>query len=119
MSKTSMITMALLLSAVWLQAQNGGKAGSKTSELTTIEGCLQSSMGEYSVIDDTDTIHHLTGAANKLSHFVGHEVEITGKPGVRTIDTTSVGGASSAVEQPIFEVKSVKQVAATCKSAGN
>jgi len=109
--KTLVLTLVLLVSAVWLQAQDAGK----TSSLETIEGCLQRSEGQYSLTDNTGTIHHLTGGASKLNPHVGHEVEITGKPGVRTLDTTPQGGASSAVEQPIFEVKSVKHVADTCK----
>jgi hypothetical protein len=109
----------LLISTVWLQAQDAGqttgKATGKTSSLETIEGCLQRSEGQYALIDDTGTIHHLTGGAAKLKHEVGHEVEISGKPGSRTIDTTPLGGASSAVVQPVFEVKSVKHIADTCK----
>ncbi len=90
-------------------------AASKPSSLETIAGCLQSSEGQYSLIDDTDTIHHLVGGASKLKPHVGHEVEVTGKPGVRTLDTTPPGGASAAVTQAVFEVKSVKHIADTCK----
>ena len=109
------LTLVLLISTVWLQAQDAGKASGKTSDLETIEGCLQRAEGQYTLMDDTGTIHHLTGGAAKLKHEVGHEVEITGKPGVRTIDTTPQGGASAAVVLPVFEVKSVKQIADTCK----
>jgi hypothetical protein len=98
-----------------LQAQDAGKASGKTADLDTIEGCLQRSEGQYTLLDNTNTIHHLSGGASKLSHYIGHEVEITGKPGVRTRDTTAQGGASSAVVQPVIEVKSVKHVADTCK----
>ena len=115
MRKTLMLTLVLMVSAVWLQAQDAGK----TSNLETIEGCLHHSAGQYTLIDDTNTIHHLVGGAAKLSHHIGHQVEITGKPGVRTLDTTPQGGASAAVVQPIIEVKSVKHIADTCKSAGD
>ena len=115
MRKTLVLTLVLLVSAVWLPAQDAGKTSGKTSDLDTIEGCLQRSEGQYSLTDNTGTIHHLTGGASKLSHHVGHEVEITGKPGVRTLDTTAQGTASTAVVQPVIEVKSVKHVADTCK----
>ena len=115
MRKTLVLTLVLLVSAVWLQAQDAGKASGKTADLDTIEGCLQHSEDQYTLIDSTNTIHHLSGGASKLSHYIGHEVEITGKPGVRTRDTTAQGGASSAVVQPVIEVKSVKHVADTCK----
>jgi hypothetical protein len=80
-----------------------------------MEGCLESSNGQYTLIDDTNTSHILTGAVRKLSPEVGHQVEVTGKPGTRTVDGTLAGAGSSAIVQPIFEVKSVKQIAATCK----
>jgi hypothetical protein len=117
--KTLILTLALLISAVCLPAQDKGKANGKASDLETIEGCLQRSAGQYSLIDDTNTIHHLVGGAKLLTHHIGHQVEITGKPGVRTLDTTPLGAASSATVQAIFEVKSVKHVADTCKSPGN
>jgi hypothetical protein len=113
--KTLVLTLVLLVSAVWLQAQDAGKTSGKTSELETIEGCLQRSEGQYTLLDNTNTIHHLTGGASKLNPHIGHQVEITGKPGVRTLDTTAQGTASTAVVQPVIEVKSVKHVADTCK----
>ncbi len=105
----------LLLSAVWLQAQDTGKANGKTSNLETIEGCLQMSEGQYNLIDNTDTIHHLVGGASKLKAHEGHEVEIAGKTGTRTLDATQQSGASSVVTQVVFEVKSVKYIADTCR----
>jgi hypothetical protein len=114
-TKTSMLALLLLVCAGGLHANGASKA----SSLETISGCLQSSEGQYSLIDDSQTIHHLVGGAAKLKSYVGRQVEITGKPGVRTSDATPPGGASAAVTQPIFEVKSVKDIAATCKSAGN
>ena len=117
MRKTTrlMLTLVLMVSAAWLQAQDTGK----TSSVETIEGCLQRSAGQYTLIDDTNTIHHLVGGAKLLTHHIGHQVEITGKPGWRTLDTTPQGGASGAVTQATIEVKSVKHIADTCKSAGN
>ncbi len=111
MRKVLVLTLGLLVSGVWLQAQDAGK----TSNLETIAGCLKISEGQYSLIDDTNTIHHLSGGASKLKPHVGHEVEITGKPGIRNIDTTAAGLASSVVVQPVIEVKSVKYIADTCK----
>ena len=72
-----------------------------------MKGACSASEGQYTLIDSTNTIHHLVGGAKLLTHHIGHEVEITGKPGTRTLDTTPAGGASGAVVQPIIEVKSV------------
>ena len=116
--KTVMLTLVLLVSAVWLPAQDAGKG--KTSDLETIEGCLRHSAGQYTLIDDTNTIHHLVGGAKLLTHHVGHEVEITGKPGcAHSGRHSSWAAASGAVVQATIEVKSVKHIADTCKVAGN
>jgi hypothetical protein len=112
---TLMLIAVLLIGAVCLPAQDKGKS----SNLETIEGCLQRVEGQYTLLDSTNTIHHLVGGAKLLSPHIGHEVEITGKPGSRTLDNTPQGAASSAKVQATIEVKSVKHIADTCKSAGN
>jgi len=120
--KVVRLTLVLLISAVWLQAQsanpssNAGQTSGKTSNLTTLTGCLQISDGHYILTEDNGTPNQLSGAASKLGHQTGHRIEVTGKPGIKTIDSTSVGAGSSVIEQVVFEVKSVKQVADTCKS---
>ena len=114
------LTLALLLlSAVWLQAQtNPSSDKSKTSGPVTIEGCLQSAGGEFTLTESNGTVHQLSGSGNKLGHQVGHEVQITGKHSTKTTADTSYGAASSAQVVPVFEVKTVTQVADTCKSPG-
>jgi ABC-type transport system involved in cytochrome c biogenesis ATPase subunit len=114
-----MFTLVLLVSALWLQAQDAGQTAGKTSGLTTIQGCLQYTNGHYRLTEDNGTTHQLQSEANKLTHHVGHEVELTGKETVRTVDTTIQGAASSVKEQPVFKVSSVKHVADTCTSAGH
>jgi len=113
--KKLMFTLVLLVSALWLQAQGAGQ----TSGLTTIQGCLQYTNGYYRLTEDNGTTHQLQGEANKLTHHVGHEVAITGKPAVRSIDTTVQGSESTVKEVPVFHVTSVKHIGDTCKSAGN
>jgi ABC-type transport system involved in cytochrome c biogenesis ATPase subunit len=115
--KTLMLTLVLLTSAVWLQAQDSGQMG-KTSDLTTIQGCLQYSKGHYRLTEDNGTTHQLQSQANKLQAHVGHTVELTGKPAVRTVGTTIQGAASSAKEEQVFKVSTIKHVADTCKPAG-
>ena len=113
MPKTLLLILALLISTVWLRAQDAGQ----TSSATTIQGCLKYSKGHYRLTEDNGTVHQLSGEANKLTKHVGHEVEITGMPGVRTVGTTIQGSASSAKEEQVFKVKSVKHVADACTSA--
>ena len=54
------------------------------------------SVTEYVIIDDTGTEHNLIGSTARLSHYVGHRVEIIGEPTIKTIDTTQANIASSA-----------------------
>lgn len=97
------------------QAQAGSTAG-KTAGAATMQGCLSSSSGQYYLTDSSGTKHELSGNDHKLKGQVGHEVEITGKPSVRTEASTSYGAGSSAEEIPVFEVKTVKQLADACQS---
>lgn len=115
MRKLGMLTLVLLISAVWLSAQDATQTSDKNSNLTTVEGCLQNPNGHYTLTDNSGTAHQLAGAANKLGHQVGRQIEVTGKPGMRTLDSTLAGAGSSAVEQEVFEVKSVKRIADACK----
>ncbi len=114
-----MLTLVLLISAACLQAQDTGQTMGKTSGLTTIQGCLTYTNGHYRLTEDNGTTHQLQSEANKLTHHVGHEVAITGKPAVRSVDTTVQGSESSVKEEPVFKVTSVKHIADTCTSAGH
>src|SRR5271166_1583732 len=113
MGKT-LIFALLLIGAATLQALEGhpGWSADQKSESapTTIQGCLQSAAGHFSLTESNGTVHQLA-FSKKLIHFDGHEVTITGKPSVRTVSETSYGAASSAEEFPIFEVKTVTQLA--------
>jgi hypothetical protein len=47
--------------------------------------------------------------------MVEHEVRLTGKPAIRTVDTTPPGGASSAKEVRYFQVKGAVDVSPKCE----
>lgn len=113
MRKTMVFTLVLLISAVWLQTQAAGQTGSNTS---TLQGCLTFTDGHYRVTLSDGTFRQLTHEVNKLHKYVGHQVEVTGMPGVRTSDTTQQGQESTAREVPVFQVKTVKSIADTCSS---
>jgi len=122
MCKTLTLTLLLLISTVWSLAGAAGPSPEKNqnpADLTTIQGCLKIARGQYELIESDGTVHLLSGAARKLGPQVGHEVELSGKPGTRTEDTTVVGGGSSANEFPVLEVKVVKLIADTCKSVAH
>ena len=120
MKKTLMLAM-LLVFAAWSQAQQNpspeeNKAPSTPPGLTTIQGCLQYDNGQFSLLDHNGTSHRLAGAGKQLKGHIGHEVELTGKPSSRTVDNTPAGGASSVIQQYVFEVKSVRHVDLNCKT---
>ncbi len=118
------LTVLLVLSAVCLQAELASSASDKSqnsgsSESTTLQGCLKLVISQYILTEDDGTVHALSGAARKLGPHVGHEITVTGKPGTRTEDATSAGGASSVREYVVFEVKTVTHVADTCKTVAH
>jgi hypothetical protein len=121
MYKTLVLALLLLISAAWSQGQQGNpspeenKAPSTPPGLTSIQGCLQYDNGQFSLLDFNGTMHRLAGSGKQLKGHVGHEVELTGKGSSRTIDNTPAGGASSVIQQYVFEVKSVKHLALTCR----
>jgi hypothetical protein len=122
MRKALTLTFLLLISTVCSQAESASPSSDKnqkSADLNTIQGCLALSKGQYTLTEGDGTIHLLAGNANKLYPQVGHEVELAGKPGTRTEETTSAGGASGANEFAVFEVKSVKHIADTCKPSAH
>ena len=122
MRKSLFPSVLLLISVASLRSEAAGPSPEKNqnpADLTTIQGCLKIARGQYELIESDGTVHLLSGAARKLGPQVGHEVELSGKPGTRTEDTTVVGGGSSANEFPVLEVKVVKLIADTCKSVAH
>ncbi len=119
MPKTLMLIRVLLVSALWMQAQNAAQTPSTASGLSTIQGCLTYTNGHYRLTEDNGTVHQLQSQANKLTKHVGHEVTITGKPAIRTVDTTIQGQGSTTKEQQVFKVSDVQHVADTCTSAAH
>lgn len=123
MSKTLILAFVLLGSAAYLHAQAGypgldkWESPGNASSLIRIQGCLESSGGHYTVTHKDGSVHHLQGNTASLSRYVGHEVEITGKPSVRTTDTSMLNIAASAEEEPVLIVESAKQTSGTCNSA--
>ena len=122
MRKTLMLALVLLISALWLPAQEGHPGADiwlapEGRSPTTISGCLWSSGGHYTVTEKDGTVHRLTGSTARLSRYVGHEVEITGMPTVITLDTTVMHAASTVEELPALEVISAKQLSNTCDPA--
>lgn len=116
------VLLIALSSAISLSshAQAGDPGADKVqgpgSNATSLTGCLQREGFQYSLVDDAGKSHLLTGNTRKLSHYVGHRVELAGKSTIKTIDTTETQAASTVEEIPAFQVATAKQVSSTCKS---
>jgi len=92
-------------------------ANSDSHEMAEIQGCLERNEGSYILVDRNNEYQRLSDNKN-LKKLVGHEVKLTGKPAVRTIDNTPPGGASSAIEQHYFIVKTVQDITPNCQAYG-
>ena len=115
-----MLILVLGVSGLWLQAQEGspGLEGvvSDHPYPAVISGCLERSGFYYEVIPKDGTAYNLTGSTNRLIYYVGHEVEISGKPTVVSLSTTMIHAASTVEEYPALEVKTVKELSGTCNA---
>jgi hypothetical protein len=110
--RKTLVLLLLLLSACCLLAQdNMGKAADSEN---TIQGCLSNASGHYYLTDSAGTRYFLSGYANRLKGHIGHEVAITGVDSVKTTSTTQQGAASTAHQQHVFRVQSIKHIADTC-----
>jgi len=102
----------LVRQPITLRAQSGQPKGEEANYVTA-EGCLQRSGWQYFLNERDGTQEQLTSYP-KLKDFVGHEISITGVRGVRTVDNTPAGGASSVITHPVINVKTVKDLGKGC-----
>lgn len=119
MRKLPLLVLVLLGSALWVQAQEGDPGADiwrPISSPPTVEGCLQNSAMHYYVVWKDGTVTRLTGDVAWLSRYVGHEMEVSGKPTVITLNTTVIHAASTVEELPALYVKSAKELGKTCTS---
>jgi hypothetical protein len=110
----------LLLGVSWAAAQNypsEGKSGNSGSQ-ETVQGCLSSNGGTYTLTAKDGKNFQLTGDTAKLSDHVGHEVKVTGTVSSESASPSSASGQTSA-EQLKLEVSSVKHVSKSCGGKGS
>ncbi len=116
-----MLALLLLISAACLQAQEGDPGRDVwipgNTYPPTVAGCLRSANTHYTVTAEDGTVYNLTGNTAWLSHYVGHKVEVTGTPTVKSLDTTMKEAASTVEELPALDVKSAKELSKMCNTA--
>jgi len=116
MRKSILFALLLSICPAWLPTASpaSDKKQNPESVLVSLQGCLKMSVAEYVIIDDTGTEHNLIGNTAKLSHYVGHRVQIIGEPTIKSIGTTQANIASSVAEVPAIRVQSGKQIGGRC-----
>jgi hypothetical protein len=111
----------VLLATLGLLAAPANSLDNKDSksdyDTVDLQGCLQRSEGKYILVDKENTYERLSDTS-KLSKLVGHEIKVSGKRTMKTLDTTQAGTASSAVEVRFIDVKTVTDVAPNCHEYG-
>jgi hypothetical protein len=107
MKTAQSISLALLFCSPALLAQ-------RTSNPYELQGCLRRSGSQYVLVDRDGTWQQVS-YSKQMKSLVGHEVKLTGKQTIRTIDTTPPGGASSAIERPYFQIESAQDVKPSCE----
>jgi hypothetical protein len=110
------LALATVFLPAFSRAQNetGRTSTGKEAVGAEIQGCLRRFQGQYILVDKENTFQWLSNYKT-LKNMVEHEVRLTGKPAIRTIDTTPPGGASSAKEVRYFQVKGAVDVSPKCE----
>jgi len=94
MKRAVLFLSLLLLAAAFAVAQtathsnfaptSGNQASTNhtpSAPANDLRGCLEGSKGDYELVDHQGKAHKVTGDNHLLRDEVGHEVDMTGKPG--------------------------------------
>jgi hypothetical protein len=123
-----LLLVCVLFGASWAVAQNypsqtnpsqtspSQTETSNSGSQTTVQGCLSSSDGNYTLTDKSGNSFQLSGDVAKLTEHVGHEVKITGTLNSASASSGSGNtmGQTGTSSQGVLEVSSVKHIAKTC-----
>jgi len=124
MPRMFMLALALLCSALWLQAQDtstqtsapGSSQTGDASSQTSIEGCLQRADGYFTLTDSAGTAYELRGDTSMLSKHVGHLVKVTGSTADSGAASSTGSTSPGSSQQQTFTVDKVKHISDTCKN---
>ena len=121
MTKILLFALALLVPAARLHSQDTSQAGQTETSAPnqiTLEGCLQGTNGNYTVIAHSGRTYQLQGDTSNLGAHVGHEVQITGPTsGASTMMPAIATEADGTTPKPTLTVEQTKHVAETCHAA--
>ena len=108
----------LLLGVSWAAAQSdtGQATSGKSGGQETVQGCLSSSGGTYTLTAKNGKTYQLAGDTAKLTDHVGHEIKVTGTASSATPSSSDAMGKSTGEQ---IEVTSFKHVAKSCEGKGS
>jgi Protein of unknown function (DUF5818) len=119
-----LLASVLLLGTCWAAAQNypsqnEPSQATSSGSTATVEGCLSSNNGNYTLTDSHGNNFQLTGDTSKLSDHVGHTVKITGTMTSASAPSSGESGGAmgqTSSTQQAIDVGSFKHVSKTCKN---
>jgi hypothetical protein len=120
-----LLLSVLLLGVSWAAAQNypSHETSGNTGGQETVQGCLSSNGGTYTLTAKDGKNFQLTGDTAKLSEHVGHEIKVTGSVSSESASPGSASGQTNSgqtgTEQPKLEVSSIKHVSKSCGGKGS
>jgi hypothetical protein len=122
MKGTVVVSVLLLIFSTGAAAQRStvkafADKNDGSHDVAEIQGCLQRQQGYFILVDMNNEYERLSNN-NALKKLVGHEVKLTGKPQIRSIDNTPAGGASNVIQMRYFQIKTVQDVAPNCHAYG-
>jgi hypothetical protein len=138
MKRWFLITAVLLLSSAWMIAQSSNpptapdnsqstqpssqqpdtsqskEPASSDHQGHTIEGCITSVAGGYTLTDNSGKTYQLAGDTSKLANENGHWDQVSGTEEGSAGGAASSSGASSSGAPTTFTVRKIKVVSTTC-----
>jgi hypothetical protein len=120
-----MKTFALLLSVLVLtmacgiaqDAANSGNENSTPGYKTTVEGCLDGAIGDYTLTDYNGGSYKLSGDTEQFKAHVGETVRLAGV--VTPIAHVPLAMSEGVQTQPTLSVSSLRQISAVCNDNNN
>ena len=110
----------LLLSGSFVLAQDSSSMGQQNSKNSngqvTIQGCVSRSSGDFILMKQDPAVTYELQATRKtkLSHYLGQQVEVTGKESP-SLSTSSDSSARVGSPSPVtLTVTSIKTIAKEC-----
>jgi hypothetical protein len=119
MRRLLLFLSVLLLGLSWAAAQDNASQTNSAGGETTVQGCLTSASGSFTLTDQNGTTYQLTGDTAKLSEHVGHEVKISGATSSASAPSSAgAPGTAGGNSGQTLQVSSVKHLSKTCQSTG-